>query len=246
MTTVYLTPIFPGRSAHRYDASTFDHVDPLLGGDDALARLSEALHSRGMRIMGRHHDEPHGRGTRVVPPPARTRAAPSATSTTGSTGDRATQAGSGTATCRSSTSASSELGPRLIDGPGSVIGRWLQAPWSLDGWRVDVANMTGRHADEDHNEDVGRRLRATLAEVNPDAALISEHFHDARGDLSGETWHGNMNYTAFSNPVDVARRAGQRHQVHGCRGLAMPRAVPVARWSPRCATSTLPSPGRSC
>ncbi|HCU49176.1 MAG TPA: alpha-glycosidase, partial [Micromonosporaceae bacterium] len=37
--TIYLTPIFPARSNHRYDASTFDGVDPLLGGDIALKRL---------------------------------------------------------------------------------------------------------------------------------------------------------------------------------------------------------------
>ena len=38
-TTVYLTPVFPAESNHRYNASTFDEVDPLLGGDDAYARL---------------------------------------------------------------------------------------------------------------------------------------------------------------------------------------------------------------
>ena len=32
----------PGASNHRYDASSFDHVDPLLGGDAALSRLSDA------------------------------------------------------------------------------------------------------------------------------------------------------------------------------------------------------------
>ncbi len=51
--TVYLTPIFPAGSVHRYDASTFDRVDPLLGGgDEALVRLAEALHARGgMRLV---------------------------------------------------------------------------------------------------------------------------------------------------------------------------------------------------
>ena len=37
VSTLYTTPVFPGRSNHRYDASTFDHVDPLLGGDAAYA-----------------------------------------------------------------------------------------------------------------------------------------------------------------------------------------------------------------
>ena len=30
---IYLTPIFPSRSNHRYDAISFDLVDPILGGD---------------------------------------------------------------------------------------------------------------------------------------------------------------------------------------------------------------------
>ena len=39
---LYLTPVFPARSSHRYDANTFDHVDPILGGDAALATLVDA------------------------------------------------------------------------------------------------------------------------------------------------------------------------------------------------------------
>ena len=49
---LYLTPVFPARSNHRYDASTFDEVDPLLGGDDALVRLVEEAHRRGIRVIG--------------------------------------------------------------------------------------------------------------------------------------------------------------------------------------------------
>ena len=51
-TALYLTPIFPGRSNHRYNATTFAHVDPVLGGDEALVRLSRAVHERGMHIIG--------------------------------------------------------------------------------------------------------------------------------------------------------------------------------------------------
>ncbi|MDR0592077.1 MAG: hypothetical protein LBG60_02220, partial [Bifidobacteriaceae bacterium] len=49
---VYLTPFFPAGSTHRYDATTFDRVDPLLGGDEALIELSAALHRRGIRLIG--------------------------------------------------------------------------------------------------------------------------------------------------------------------------------------------------
>ena len=49
---LYLTPFFPAPSSHRYDADTFDHVDPLLGGDDALVSLVKACHNRGIRVIG--------------------------------------------------------------------------------------------------------------------------------------------------------------------------------------------------
>ncbi len=50
--TLYLTPFFPAESNHRYNASTFGQVDPLLGGDAAMARLANAVRARGMRLMG--------------------------------------------------------------------------------------------------------------------------------------------------------------------------------------------------
>ena len=49
---VYLTPVFEAWSNHRYDAVSFDRVDPLLGGDEALARLIDAAHARGLRLIG--------------------------------------------------------------------------------------------------------------------------------------------------------------------------------------------------
>ena len=49
---VYLTPFFPARSNHRYDASSFEQIDPLLGGAPALRRLTKAAHERGMKVMG--------------------------------------------------------------------------------------------------------------------------------------------------------------------------------------------------
>jgi glycosidase len=48
---LYLTPIFAASSYHRYDTLDYYAVDPALGGNEALARLVEALHARGMRIV---------------------------------------------------------------------------------------------------------------------------------------------------------------------------------------------------
>ena len=44
----------------------------------------------------------------------------------------------------------------MVDGPDSVVARWLRPPYDLDGWRVDVANMTGRLGAIDVNHEVAR------------------------------------------------------------------------------------------
>ena len=59
--------VLPGREHHRYDATTFERVDPLLGGDDALVSLTRAAHARGIRVIGDLTLEPHRRRARVVP-----------------------------------------------------------------------------------------------------------------------------------------------------------------------------------
>lgn len=203
--TVYLTPVFPAGSVHRYDASTFDAVDPLLGGDEALVRLSGALHARGMRLV--------------------------LDLTTNHTGDthewfRAAQADPDSPeagfylfdehpdryvcwldvpTLPKLDQRGAVLRERLTRGAGSVVGRYLAGPVLADGWRIDVANMTGRHGAVDLTHEVAQEIRSTQREVSAetgrDTWLIAEHGHDATGDLAGDGWHGTMNYAGFTRPL---------------------------------------------
>lgn len=197
---LYLTPVFPGRSNHRYDASTFDHVDPVLGGDEAFASLSRAVHARGMRIMGdittNHTGAAHEWFLR-----ARTDPASEERSFYFFDDDGGYVGWLGHASLPKLDHSAPALGRRLVDGPGSVVGRWMAEPFSLDGWRVDVANMTGRYRDQDLTHEVARRVRATITAIRPDALLVSEHFHDASEDLVGDGWHANMNYNGFTRPM---------------------------------------------
>ena len=48
---IYLTPIFQSACNHRYHTHDYRHVDPLLGGNEALRELVEAAHARGIRIV---------------------------------------------------------------------------------------------------------------------------------------------------------------------------------------------------
>ena len=48
---IYLTPIVEARSNHRYDASDYSRVDPILGTNEDFARLCEKAGEYGIRII---------------------------------------------------------------------------------------------------------------------------------------------------------------------------------------------------
>ncbi len=181
---IYLTPIFPAGSTHRYDSTTFDRIDTLLGGDEALESLVRAAHERGMRVVSdlttNHTGDKHEwfvGGERDL-------------YLFDQSGDY--EAWWGVKTLPKLNWRSADLRARMQ----AAARRWLQPPYSLDGWRVDVANMSGRTGSTDVNADVAPTLRAVL---NQDSLLVAEHSHDFRPDFAG--WHGVMNYAGFTRPV---------------------------------------------
>lgn len=188
---IYLTPIFPAGSTHRYDATTFDRVDPLLGGDEALQSLVGAAHARGLRVISdlttNHTGDRHEwfvNGEREL-------------YLFDESGDY--EAWWGIKSLPKLNWLSAELRRRVQ----AVAREWTQEPYELDGWRIDVANMTGRSGTTDVNREVAPTLREVLPE---DSLLVAEHFHDFRPDFRG--WHGAMNYAGFSKPVWTWLRDG--------------------------------------
>jgi alpha-glucosidase len=209
---LYLTPFFPAPSNHRYNATTFNHVDPLLGGDAALASLASAAHRRGMRLLGdlttNHSGSTHEWFRAAQADPASEEAG--YYYFRGHANDYI--AWYADPTLPKFNFASIGLRRRLVDGPGSVVARWLRAPYALDGWRIDAANTTGRWGADDFNREIATTIRATIAAQRPDAFLLAEHAHDAAADLLGDGWHATMNYAGFTSPVrswlaQPARRA---------------------------------------
>lgn len=223
---LYLTPFFPARSAHRYDASTFEHVDPALGGDDALARLAQAAHERGMHLIGdlttNHTGDRHEWFQAALAdrrsieggfyywaedaPIDFVRWQQSQADQWG--GEVETMVDGipfdyvswlGVASLPKLNWGSPELWERMVSGPDSVVGRYLHEPFGMDGWRIDVAHMTGRYAADDYYAEVARAARATVDEVG--GLLVGEHFYDLYNDQLGDGWQSVMNYQGFIKPL---------------------------------------------
>jgi alpha-glucosidase len=195
---LYLTPIFPAGTTHRYDSTSFDRIDPLLGGDEALSSLVQAARARGMRIVGdltlNHVGSGHEWFRAALADPRSPErgffyfddALPNGYASW-----------MGVPHLPKLDQRSEELRRRLA----RVIAHWVGAPFELDGWRIDVANMTGRFRDIDLNAQVARGARETLVAARPDGLLVAEHGHDPRKDLCEGGWHGVMNYSGFLRPV---------------------------------------------
>ncbi len=221
-TVIYLTPVFEARSNHRYDAVSFEHVDPLLGGDEALARLTAAARARGLRVLGdittnhtgNHHEWFLAAQTDANGPEA---------------GYYRFSHHPDDYTCwwdipslPKLDHGNPELRRRLY-GPESVVARWLEEPIGLDGWRIDVANMTGRMGVDDLTREVARQFRETMRAVNPGTWLVAEHGHDYSQDVMGGGWHGSMNYSGFTRPV----WSWLNSPGHGVSFLGLPMTVPT-------------------
>lgn len=222
VTVLYFTPFYPAGSIHRYDASSFDSVDPLLGGDEALIALTKAAHARGMKVFGDltlNHSGNHHEWFVAA-----------------QSGDEATrdfytfnpalehgyECWFGIKTLPKFNYQSQKLRDRLISGPHSVMRKWLQAPYNLDGWRIDVANMTGRQGAVELNHEVARLARQVVMEEGDDKVLLAEHFHDAGPDIPGDGWQGAMNYGTFMKPV----WAWLRGDTFDGTWLGLPTSVP--------------------
>jgi alpha-glucosidase len=219
-TMLYLTPVFEAWSNHRYDAVSFDRVDPVLGGDAALERLIKIADDHDIRVMGDlttnhtgdHHDWFR---TAMADPDSPERAFYTIRD------DGSYECWWDYPSLPKLDHHSAELARRLYAGPDSVVARWLEAGFA--GWRIDVANMTGRMGADDLAHQVATRIRATLDEVRPDAWLLAEHGHDASLDLTGPGWHGTMDYTGFTRPTWCWLNGGG----HDLPYLGMPVGIPT-------------------
>jgi alpha-glucosidase len=200
-TILYLTPFFPGGSNHRYDASSFNEVDPLLGGNQAFKSLVEKAHSIGLKVMGdltaNHSGDKHEWFVAAFKNPK----APESEFYYFSDQNKKYDSWWGVPSLPKFNWNSQELRKRFILGKNSVVAKWLKPPYGLDGWRIDVANMTGWIREDNFNQEIGRTIRQTMDEISPDTFLIGEFTSDAANHVEGDSYQSTMTYANFTRPI---------------------------------------------
>ncbi len=198
---IYFTPIFPSRSNHRYDATSFDHVDPILGGDKAFQSLIKVSKKKGIRILGDLTSNHCGAGHDWL---AKAKKDKKSKERTYFFWDKSIKWGYvgwyGLESLPKLNYASKALRKAVYEGKNSIVKKWISPKFGMAGWRIDVGNMTGVQGAENHHVEVMRGIRSAMQEVNPDTWLVAENGDFIASDLDGLGWQGAMNYQGFMRP----------------------------------------------
>jgi cyclomaltodextrinase / maltogenic alpha-amylase / neopullulanase len=210
VTAISLNPVFASAANHRYHTYDYFTVDPLLGGNAALRELLAAAHGRGIRVIldgvfnhasrgfwQFHHVLENGARSPYVdwfffdpdrltrkkhfapyPDPQTEAALQRGADSYEAVGYRAWWNQPALPKFNVSTSAVREF-------LWGVATHWVAM--GIDGWRIDVP-------EEINDADFWRELRRRVKATNPDAYLLGEIWHEARGWLEGDRFDAAMNY----------------------------------------------------
>ena len=188
---IYFTPIFQSASNHRYHTHDYLRVDPMLGGNEALRRLIDEAHQRGMKVVldgvfnhasrgffqfhdilenGEHSaylDWFTVHGFPLNPY------------------DHSKVPGYGAWWNLHALPKFNIKTPAVREFLLGVARSWID--FGIDGWRLDVAA-------EIEDDSFWRDFRKRVHSGNPDAYILGEVWTEAAHWLQGDMWDAVMNY----------------------------------------------------
>jgi alpha-glucosidase len=209
VTALYLNPIFTSPSSHKYDTVDYHTVDPHFGGNEAFAELCKTLQKRGIRLIldavVNHTSERHPWFDRYGE--YETGAYQSKDSETRGfyifqTDDSESYVGwYNVKTLPVLDFGSQELQRRVYQDKNSILRKWMQEPYKIDGWRFDVMHMLGEGHGAKNNHVYAKAFRQALREENSESYMLGEHFFEASKWLQGDQEDAAMNYYGFTRPL---------------------------------------------
>lgn len=203
VTALYLNPIFFAPSVHKYDCLDYFHVDPHFGGDEALAELSAALHENGMKLIldisinhtGIAHKWFNRDGVWFDKSVGAYNNPNSKERGFYFFGENNSYHGwFNVETLPTLNYTSEALRDVIYRAEDSVLKKWLKPPYSIDGWRFDVADTFARNNEIQLAHELWPQIRQSIKAVNPQAYILAEDWGDCAASLQGDEWDAPMNY----------------------------------------------------
>ncbi len=210
VTALYLNPIFAAPSVHKYDCVDFFHVDPHFGGDEALASLTKAAHERGMRVIldisVNHTGAAHrwfNRDGAFFPKSEGAYNNPESVERSYYFFDAKGRPHywMGVDSLPTLNYTSDALRDIIYRGRDAVLRKWLKPPYSIDGWRFDVADTFAHRDDIQLAHELWPEIRRAIREENPEGYILAEDWGDCAEYLQGSEWDAPMNYFGCARPI---------------------------------------------
>jgi len=190
ITALYLNPIFASASNHRYHTFDYFQVDPLLGGNEALRKLLDVAHTRGIQVVLDGVFNHASRGFFQFNHALEVGPASPYIDWFHIHGFPLNAYGGGDANYESWVGLPAL--PKFNTDTQAVreflwsVGRhWLE--FGIDGWRLDVP-------DEINDDEFWREFRRQVKSVNPEAYICGEIWLEAHRWLKGDMFDSVMNY----------------------------------------------------
>lgn len=206
---LYLTPIFTSPSPHKYDVQDYYNIDPHFGTKREFAELTKLLHKNKIKIIldgvfnhcgaahpwfnkynfyksgGAYKDKnsPYYEFFKFYKHPNNYHSWLSVK------------------TLPKLNYKSEKLKDIIYRGKNAIAKYWLRAPYNIDGWRLDVANMIARMDDFQEHLTLWQEFSKNVKKINPDSYIFGEHYFDARELLQGDMLDAVMNYQGFYFPA---------------------------------------------
>lgn len=225
VTAIYLNPIFEARSNHRYDTADYLKIDPMLGTLEDFERLVAEADARGIRLIldgvfnhmssdsaffDRYDRFPDVVGAcESVDSPWRgwfyfvePRGPQRAVCDGGEEGLSYYVSWAGFESIPKLDNTNPDVRAYFITDEDSVVRYWGEK--GIGGWRLDVG---GDIDPGGPTNDYWELFRSVVREVNPEAVIIGEEWHDASRWLNGAEWDAVMNYRLRRGILGFARDA---------------------------------------
>lgn len=198
---LYLTPIFESETNHKYDIIDYFNVDKHFGGNEALVELREASEKRNIKLMlditPNHCSYKNPWFTQLAGNPE----ADTAEFFFYNEEKEDYVYWSGVPSLVKLNYTSQKLRDIMYHGEKAAITHWLKAPFNIDGWRLDVAQMTGNFAQWQLDHEIWAELRQSAKAVKEDVYLLGEYFQDGTAHIQGDELDASMNYQGFNMPM---------------------------------------------
>lgn len=188
---IYLTPVFQSISNHKYDIIDYYTVDEMFGGKEALVKLVETAHAKGLKVVldavFNHCSETNTLFLDVVKNGTKSKYRDWFVIT-----DFSPLTYECFASCEympKFNTSNDEVCKYLID-----IAKYWTNELGIDGWRLDVSDEV--------SHTFWRQFRKEIKSLNKDCILIGENWHNANVYLHGDQFDSIMNYALTKACLD--------------------------------------------